>query len=52
MANSKKCNICDIHFDNNVTSVMHQDEDGEVNFYCLPCYEEDYNEIHNPIYED
>ena len=52
MANSKKCSICDINFDNNIKSVMHQDEDEEVNFYCVSCYEEDYNEIHNPTYED
>lgn len=46
MANSKKCEICDVHFDGHTKSVMYQDEDGEVTFYCSSCYEEDYNEIH------
>ncbi len=32
MANSKKCEMCDVHFDGHTKSVMYQDEDGEVAF--------------------
>jgi|13_taG_2_1085334.scaffolds.fasta_scaffold36251_2 hypothetical protein len=46
MSNSKKCVICDDHFTLN-PSVMFQDEDGEVTFYCSSCYDENYYEIIN-----